>query len=498
MQLSPTLEQQAIVKAVTASDDSLMVTAYAGCAKTTTLTLIAAAQVAREPSTQGLALAFNVRIKKELETRLPGAFSCLTLNGLGHRVWAQTIGKRLEVDSNKIGRLTSAVSTTPEAKELWQDIRSLAIQAMMAGMVPNGYPDKGLVPDTLEVWRDLADDIDRDPKAISYARQVLANSVKESFKGQISFDDQIYMSALFATSSAWPKFSFVMVDEAQDLSPLNHLQIKALKGARLVVVGDPKQAIYAWRGADSNSMNTMKDLAPSWQHFPLTTTFRCPKLIVERQQPHAPGFMAAPSAPLGEIETWDAWSFDRLPKGQTAILCRNNAPLFSLAFKLMRAKRGFTMLGSDIGKNLVSLARKICPLGDTPTTTFLSEVDKWADKKRAEAIAKGHDNRLPGIADRRECLIAVASQCQTVKEVQTTLENMYANGSSLLTLSTGHRAKGLEWENVVVLDPWRIPSKFAISSGDPGELAQEDNIRYVIETRAKQKLIFADLENLRF
>lgn len=497
MPISPTPEQQAIVEAVKSSTDSLMVTAYAGCAKTTTLTLIAVAQVARDPSTKGLALAFNVRIKKELETRLPSEFSCLTLNGIGHRVWGQTLGKRLELDSNKINRLVSAVSNTLESKELWQDIRSLALQAMMSGMIPQGYPDLGLIPDTLPTWRELAEDLDRDPRAIPYARQVLTNSVKESFKGLISFDDQIYMSALFSTPSSWPKFSFVMVDEAQDLSPLNHLQIRALKGARLVVVGDPKQAIYAWRGADSASMQTMQSLAPAWQHFPLTTTFRCPKLIVERQKFHAPGFRAAPSAPQGEITTWENWNFLDLPKGQTAILCRNNAPLFSIAFKLMRAKRGFTMLGNDIGKNLVSLARKICPLGDTPTTTFLSEVQKWAERKIAEAVAKGHDNRLSSIADRRECLIAIASECKTVKEVQTTLENMYANSSALLTLSTGHRAKGLEWENVVVLDPWRIPSKFALTSGNAGELEQEDNIRYVIETRAKQKLIFADLANLK-
>lgn len=495
--MQPTQEQQAIVKALSSTQDSLMVTAYAGCAKTTTLTLLAAEQQHIAPNSKGLALAFNVRIKKELESRFPPNFTCYTLNSLGHRVWGSTLGRRLTLDSDKLTRLVNAVCQDNKTKELWSDIKAMVIHGMNAGIVPKGFPDKGLLEDTPEAWADLADEHDRPVAAIPFARRILETSVKEAFKGLISFDDQIYMSALFSSASSWPKFDIVMVDEAQDLSPLNHLQISKFRNCRLIVVGDPKQAIYAWRGADSESMATIKSLRPHWTDLSLTTTFRCPKVIVQRQQGHAPGFTAAPAAPEGDITFWEDWSLDKLPTFSTAIICRNNAPLFSMATKLMRAKRGFTMLGNDLGKNLINLSKRICPLGDTPSETFAGEVIKWAEREIAAATAKGKLHRIPGIEDRAECLVALAEECKSAQEIWTTLTQMYSSPTPTLVLSTGHRAKGLEWEHVVFLDPWRVPSKFAVESESPKQLEQEYNIRYVIETRAKKHLIFANMEGLQ-
>ena len=48
-----------------------------------------------------------------------------------------------------------------------------------------------------------------------------------------------------------------------------------------------------------------------------------------------------------------------------AVLCRNNAPLLSMAFKLLRRGIGVKMLGRDIGKGLVPLAKKLFPNPNT-------------------------------------------------------------------------------------------------------------------------------------
>src|SRR5882724_7289319 len=100
-------EQQAIVAAA-AKGANTMVSAYAGCAKTTTLEAIASAM----PTKPSLAVAFNVKIKKELERRFPQHFEVKTLNGLGHSAWSKTIGKRLTLDEKKLGKLI-----TQQAKE---------------------------------------------------------------------------------------------------------------------------------------------------------------------------------------------------------------------------------------------------------------------------------------------------------------------------------------------------------------------------------------------
>jgi len=61
-----------------------------------------------------------------------------------------------------------------------------------------------------------------------------------------------------------------------------------------------------------------------------------------------------------------------------------------------------------------------------------------------------------------------------------------------IQLLSGHKAKGLEWETVYHLDPQRIPSPWSRSDED---LEQEFNVRYVIETRAKDALYFVRLDN---
>ena len=61
-----------------------------------------------------------------------------------------------------------------------------------------------------------------------------------------------------------------------------------------------------------------------------------------------------------------------------------------------------------------------------------------------------------------------------------------------IQLCSGHKAKGLEWDTVFHLDPWRVPSKFAKK---PEDQEQELNIRYVIETSPKDSLFLTKVED---
>jgi hypothetical protein len=177
----------------------------------------------------------------------------------------------------------------------------------------------------------------------------------------------------------------VVVDEAQDLSSLNHAMLgKCLRpDGRLIAVGDPKQAIYAFRGAHSQSMEQIRGLRQSWLDRPLTMTFRCPRVIVARQQSHAPGFRTGPSNAegrfirlpanaqehyeLGSEPSWNLSQFLALePQSSPVVLCRNNGPLLSLAFKLLRRGIGCYMLGRDLGKGLERLSKEIAKDDELP------------------------------------------------------------------------------------------------------------------------------------
>lgn len=498
-----------------------MIRAFAGCAKTTTLQMLCEALPKDLPI---LYLVFNVKNKKEAEKRFPSNVTVMTMNGLGHRAWGRAMGARLTIDERKLGKLVTAAFEAErfsEGPETWNLTRELVTAAMQAGLVPSDFaPRKGLTEDNAESWGDLADDIpiyDREERAqaIHFARAALVASVKQSFVGTISFDDQIYCSAMFG--GVFPRFGTVLVDEAQDQSKMNIRMINRCAAGRLIIVGDEKQGIYLWRGAEANAMEQIRALRTEWLDLTLPETFRCAKLIVERQQKHAPGFRAYSANKEGSFhilpepeptlegldfvkpETWKWLDVEKrspckqLP--EQAILCRNNAPLLSMAFKLLRSGTPCVMLGRDIGKGLIALAKKLMPLDDIPAATCAMLINEWRNSEASLAKANGKDAKIAGIEDRAECLLAVldSASVKTSGELRSALERLFARDTGRVTLSTIHRAKGLEWDVVLHLDPFRIPSRFA--QGNPAQLQQEMNLKYVAETRTKSVLIEANLED---
>lgn len=496
--MTPTSEQQAIITAAT-QPQSLMVNALAGTGKTTTLTMLAKAL----PPEPALALAFNKKIKEELEKRFPSNFTVMTMNGLGHRAWASTINKKkMLIDANKIGRLTTdALKPFPDSKPQWAAIKTLVIQAMQVGLVPSQFQHaRSLVPDTPQTWEDLDDafslGLTTDERKL--ARRVLISSIEEGFNGCITFDDQIYLPVVF--SGSFPRFPIVLVDEAQDLSPLNHQMLKKVAAGKLIVVGDPRQAIYAFRGADHNSMENLKSLRAEWIELPLNTTFRCPQNVVERQHAHAPQYRAAPSAPSGtvlDLTAEGSWSWPTVaknPQDEVAVLCRNNAPLLSMAFKLLRKGIGVNMLGRDIGRGLSALCKKISPDLTLSIEPFNAKLLEWFEGESSKAEANADATKLDSVTDRYECIKTVIENKspRTVKALIFELDTLFLKDNGLVTLATGHKAKGLEWDTVVHLDPWRIPSKFSKTDADK---KQEFNLQYVLETRTKNTLILANLKD---
>lgn len=509
---NPTDEQLAAVEAGR-TRQSVMLTAYAGTAKTTTLELMG--KVIKAPA---LALAFNVSIKKELEKRFEPNFQVKTLNGLGYGAMMRALpGVTFQPpDGRKIGKLVTHVAKENRIElisETWDTTKSLVIRAMNAGVVPHdeGQP---LMPDNGRTWQGLMEDEHIVPDDFSFfqnlAYQVLEKSNEMTGQGIISFDDQVYYSVCIA--GKFPQFPVMVVDEAQDLSPLNHAMLELAKrpDGRLIVVGDPRQAIYSFRGADSQSMRKLRRLKPDgeWTDLPLTLTFRCPKIIVERQQAHAPGFKAAEAnAPGRVIRLGDpvdsTWSWDdvmmAVQDARVAVLCRNNAPLIGLAFKLLRRRISVQMAGRDIGKGLVTLSRKVFPEDHMGRDEMKGLLEAWEETEVSAANVADKPEAAEAARDRAESLRAVIgfAEVEDAGKLRATLKSLFDREDGQVLLSTIHRAKGLEWDAVLHLDPWRVPSKWASLAARAGNgvaLEQEMNLRYVCETRTRELLMEADLE----
>lgn len=511
----PTDEQSTIISATTHSGSSLMIRAYAGCAKSTTLEM--SAPGIKQPA---LSLAFNKKIADELRPRLPANFTTKTLNGFGHGAWLRHINVRSpKLDATKLGKLVTATAkdfrlNLPSWQ--WDAVRQLATKAMLAGIAPDdeGQP---LLPDTRENWYELDDLSPQDDRELTQelAHQVLSTSIALARQGHISFDDQIYCPTILG--APFPQYPVIFVDESQDLSSLNHQMLRRACGpnTRLVVVGDPFQAIYAFRGADSSSMDNMRRLRQGWEDLSLTLTFRCPKTIVARQQHHAPGFQAYRTNQEGSVlhyppeggavadETTPSWSWshvtstaNNLSTSTIAILCRNNAPLLSLAFKLLRRGIGCQVLGRDIGQNLQNLTKKLFPDDETPVAKCIGLLVEWQQREGSLARLADKPAKAESIDDKAESLLATIEGASPTNagEIRAMLSKLFSRDSDPIILSSIHKAKGLEWPLVIHLDPWRIPSIQAKKSGSAAALQQEANLLYVCETRTKHTLINANLK----
>lgn len=498
----PTDEQAEIIAATANDERSLCVNADAGTGKSTTLEMAAKGL---KPSSRTLALAFNKIIAEEAARRLPAHVECRTLNALGHAALGRALGG-IKLDANKLRELAKADKQIHFTDR--DEIVALARSAMQAGLVPHTFHVEGLRPDTFEEWRSLSEDGSPDIRIVEQARDLLIRNIKEALRGNISFDDQIYVSVFF-TPQCYPKFHTLLVDEAQDLSPMNHLQLKLLRPSRLIVVGDRKQAIYAWRGASARSMDDMKALASAWLDLPLHTTFRCPKRVVARQQHHAPGYRAHESnaegrivlfqPPEGAVVGWE-WpcvtslreAVERTKPGATlAVLCRNNAPLVALALKLLAQRIPAQVLGRDIAQGLIALSRKIARNDAMGRSELLGKIKEWGAREAQIAEANGEESKLDAICDKCEALIAIAVSVRDAGELRKVLADMFSDGNARgVLLSSIHKAKGREWDVVLHLDPARCPSRWAKT---PTAQEQERNLLYVCETRTKHTLAMANL-----
>ena len=197
----------------------------------------------------------------------------------------------------------------------------------------------------------------------------------------------------------------------------------------------------------------------------------------------------APNAPEGSVTTLESYAPTDFTHDD-AILCRVTAPLVSMAFGFIRRNMGVRILGKDIGEGLLTLIKKM----NAPDVDELEvRLRRWADREEAKLRERGKDQAADNIVDKFTCLKifidilpendrSVATVC---KSIQTLFTN---NNQGLLTLCTVHKAKGLEWDRVFILDRSKyMPSKWAKQDW---ERRQERNLIYVAITRARRDLFY--------
>jgi superfamily I DNA/RNA helicase len=482
----PTEEQSAIIDFARTRTENLCVNALAGAAKTTTLEMICHA-VNNIPI---LSLAFNKRIADELSKRLPAHVECRTFNSLGHRVWAQACGRRLTLEPNKMHSITKRlIEDLPRSRqsEAWEDFADTLRWLRYAkrdGYVPGDWSQQTVAKPlcTAEEWMEAYDERPTEIQGGLITR-AMSESIRQGYEGNIDYDDQIYLPVIFG--APWPKYPLVLCDEVQDLSPINHVMLEKLVHRRVIIVGDPWQSIYGFRGAVANGMRRLVSKF-DMHELPLSITFRVPKKGVERAHFRVP-HMRAPEWQIdGRIDSLEHWGPECIPDG-AAIICRNNAPLFKCGLKLLKAGRSIKLVGMEIGPGLLRIMRKLGP----PTLTrnqIGSALDSWLRRELDKA------KRIETVYDKFECLevLCLRPDANNLGQAIAFAEDIFKRSGAIQLLSI-HKAKGLEFDVVFHLDGWRIPSKWAKEGTEEWE--QEMNAKYVCETRFKREMYLVNMED---
>lgn len=519
--------QKEIFDAIEHTNDSLIIEAVAGSGKTTTIV----EAINHVPGDKSVVfLAFNKSIADELRRRVtaPNA-SCKTLHALGLQAWKRqiwdTATEPLEITGSKIRNIVDSLELPWGT---WtRDMGKLVSLAKGGGMVPMiseclscekeesieeileskdckcggsfdltpmvGY--RGLAEDTDDAWEETMEryDIDPDEVDLRLVRKVLAISIRQS-KEVIDFDDMLYMPII--TGAAFEKADVVFVDEAQDVNGIQAEIVQRMLGeeSRVVVVGDPNQSIYGFRGAMHNSMDLLRERFGCVK-LPLSVSYRCPKSVVTEARRWVTHILASDQAPDGLVEYADRWLVSDFRAGD-AILCRNSAPVISICFLLIRNKVAAKVVGRDIGQGLVKLVEKM------KAKTILDLDERLAKYREREALrAKKNQQKIAALDDKLATIrvfmeeagphAGVGTVIRLINELFGDAEGM----GGVVTCSTVHKSKGLEFDRVFILDAeLYMPSKWAKQDW---ERQQEDNLQYVAVTRSKREMRYISTEGLR-
>lgn len=515
-------QQQAIVSWFKQGQGSgnLIVRARAGCTKTTTTN--EGLNVA--PDKAILYGAFNKRIVAEAEEKIDNPnVTITTFHTLGFRLTKQFwVGVDLEKGFKKTrgDDLTlEAVHQHRSMNEMKQPgfmtLRAITRLHSLARSTDPNIDVAGLLRmagefDLLineddpwvasEGWTNL------DVAKVTDMAMVLAAG-KKPLKG-IDFDDMVYLPV----RNHWtrPMFDLVVIDETQDMNKAQlELAMAVLKPTgRMCVVGDDRQAIYRFRGADSGALDRIKK-ALGAAELPLTQTFRCAQKVVKEAQKWVPDFTAFPANPEGVVRTVGLGKLFKEAEAGDYVLSRTNAPLVSVALGLIREGKRTIIAGRGFGEGLVKLVEQLAT-GPAASSLpkFLAKLTQWVEREVLRATEAKADGKVDQVYDKAETIEALAEGATGVNELKVRINKMFGESEDMgneIVCSSVHKAKGLEARRVWVLQETLMPSvickhckrrplKCSCGSGgyeaDPAAVLEEQNIAYVAVTRAREELVY--------
>lgn len=500
--LSP--QQLDIANFVDAGKGNLLVVARAGTGKTTLIRQCLPLMVGPVAIA-----AYNSKIAEEIDSKVRAdgnRADVATFHSFGRRALSKAFPKsKIDKKGAKFAAIADDLQIAPFMRSFVRKAASLAMQRGFGVFHPLNEPRHWLdMVDHFGLDTEISDDnviaqIKGRHEAIKLALKAACKVVKRSIEMVdeiMSFDDMLYVPLVL--NAKFDEFAWVCVDEAQDSNPVRREIAKRMtrRGGRMLWVGDDRQAIYGFTGADNDALD---QIAQEFRcrRFPMTMTFRCGKAIVDVAKRLVPDYQAAESNQQGLVRVITDADFVSLSlkAGQDAIICRNTAPLVRCAYRLIAGGTAAHVEGKLIGEGLLALVNRwrlkdVRKLKERLHEYRQKEVQKLlADKK--EQAAEALTDKIDTINALMETLPPGATVDTLKADINSMFQDTPDGQRSSVALMTAHRSKGLEFDRVF---GWGVrqffPSRFAKK---PWQLRQEENLEYVLYTRAIRELVIVDV-----
>jgi DNA helicase-2/ATP-dependent DNA helicase PcrA len=473
----PSIYQQSIFDFVESGEGNAVINAVAGSGKTTTI-IEALNLIPKDKKV--IFVAFNKSIVNELSQKVPPHVEVKTMHSFGFSMVRANMGN-VQVQNDKvmeiIKQLYPAWNIPDEISEGYmQRVRTIVDMAKL-NMASNMH--------------ELYDIVEHHGVEIlnsEVEKAWMVYGVALNFKKMIDMTDMIFLPAYHQFKCK--QYDWVLVDECQDLNRCQQEILKLMvkpNGGRFIAVGDPRQAIYGFAGADAESFKSLTQIENTIT-LPLSVNYRCGKAIIEKAKNIVPQLETHDNAIEGEFIERGSW---KDVEDGDYVLCRNVKPLVKLCMEFLISGKKAFVRGKDIGKSMIVLLER------TKATTFEDAKVKMKEELERmvkKSIARGkkpedayNSSMYKSASDKIEAIEILAGDLVLVSDIVKKIDTLFSDANSGIILSTIHKSKGLEADNVFILNHDLLPSKWAKK---PWEIEQEDNLIYVAYTRAKRKLAF--------
>ena len=476
--MNPTEQQQKCIAAAV-KHAVLKIEAGAGSGKTSTLKMVSENVPARS-----LYVAFNKVTATDASEKFPSHVTCKTTHSIAYAKFGRVLQDKLKRPSGGYKNVAFTGTEIARFYKVGCIIDSFGIIVTTENAVGlfvrltverfEQSADKEISAKHLPKM-DMEKTLKADPKAGDYVLRIANKLWKDRIDptSVVMASHDTYLKQ-FQLSKPDLGYKVIYLDEAQDSTPcvLDIVMTQAKYGAKIILVGDRRQAIYGWRGA----INAMERIEGHSEY--LTKSFRFGQGVAEVANAVLMGKMTLTGREDMPSKIGSGGTVDRT-KPYMYLFRTNTGLLYSAVAAISKGED--IRLEIDVN-DFIRMLQSAYALyqNDMPNVKHenILPYPTWKEYKEESQKIKGEMQRIVAIIDGGD-----------YHRFVKTLENFQNPAHARIVYTTAHKAKGREHEQVILADDF--PSHY-----DGGEwigLAEtEQNLLYVAVTRAQHVLEIND------